>query len=90
MEEAREGDKLKVFVSYSRRDLTFTDRLFEALKARGFDVLIDRQNLPKLEDWERELLGFIQQADTVVFIVSRHSLASKVVAIGGNCWGSAR
>src|SRR5690606_6085240 len=67
-------DALKVFISYSRRDMVFADRLVEALKARGFEVLIDRQSLPKLEDWERELLGFIQQSDTVVFIVSPHSL----------------
>jgi len=57
----------------------FAHRLVEALKARGFDVKIDRQDLPKLEDWERELLNFIRQCDTVVFIVSPHSLGSPVV-----------
>ncbi|MGL1400113.1 toll/interleukin-1 receptor domain-containing protein, partial [Vibrio parahaemolyticus] len=51
-----------------------------ALEARDFDVLIDRRDLPALEDWKRELLGFIWQADTVVFITSRNSLTSKVCA----------
>jgi TIR domain len=50
-----------------------------ALKVRGFEVRIDRQDLPQLEDWERELLDFIRQADSVVLIVSPHSLASQVV-----------
>jgi formylglycine-generating enzyme required for sulfatase activity len=73
------SEKLKLFISYSRRDIVFADWLVAALKTRGFEVRIDRQDLPKLEDWERELLDFIRQADTVVFIVSPHSLASKVV-----------
>jgi hypothetical protein len=50
-----------------------------ALKVHGFEVRIDRQDLPQLEDWERELLDFIRQADSVVLIVSPHSLASQVV-----------
>ena len=29
--------KAKIFISYSRRDLGFVDRLEAALKARGFD-----------------------------------------------------
>ena len=33
--------KLKVFVSYARRDLDFADRLVAALEARGIEVLID-------------------------------------------------
>jgi formylglycine-generating enzyme required for sulfatase activity len=79
MIEADLREKLKVFISYSRRDMAFADRIANALKSRGFVVLIDRQDLPKLEDWERELLDLVRQADTVVFIVSRHSLASRVV-----------
>src|SRR5580692_7151709 len=78
---ANGGDvRLRVFISYSRRDLAFTERLVAALEARGFDVLIDRRNLPALEDWERELIGFIRQSDTIVFVVSQNSIASKVCA----------
>jgi WD40 repeat protein len=70
--------KLRVFFCYSRRDSSFADRLVAALEARGFDVLIDRRDLPKLEDWERELLDFIRRADTIVFIVSPHSATSPI------------
>jgi len=31
--------KTRVFISYSRKDMAFADRLEAALKARGFDVL---------------------------------------------------
>lgn len=34
--------KTRVFISYSRKDLAFAGRLEAALKARGFEVLIDR------------------------------------------------
>jgi hypothetical protein len=34
--------KPKVFICYSRKDQTFADRLEIALKARGFEPLIDR------------------------------------------------
>ena len=60
--------------------MPFADRLVAALDARGFEVMIDRRDLPKLEDWERELLGFIRRADTVIFVVSPHSIASKACA----------
>jgi hypothetical protein len=37
-ESANEADsKLKVFISYSRKDMAFADRLEAALKARGFE-----------------------------------------------------
>ncbi|MBV9861288.1 MAG: SUMF1/EgtB/PvdO family nonheme iron enzyme [Alphaproteobacteria bacterium] len=74
------SDQLDVFISYSRHDMAFADRLVAALEARGFEVKIDRRDLPAFEEWKRELLGFICECDTVVFIVSPHSLGSAVVA----------
>ena len=42
-ERARDSKlRTKIFISYSRRDLEFADRIAAALKARGFDTLIDR------------------------------------------------
>lgn len=49
-----------------------------ALEARGIEPRIDMRDLPKLEDWQRELLGFIREADAVVFIVSPNSISSAV------------
>ena len=60
-------NKLKVFISYSRKDLVFAERIVRALEARGLAPKIDTRDLPKLEDWRRELLGFIREADAVVF-----------------------
>jgi hypothetical protein len=75
-----QAPRFKIFISYSRADMAFADRLVAAMKQRDFEVQIDRQNLPTLEDWERELLSLIRQSDTIVFIVSPHSLTSKSCA----------
>ena len=73
---AATSEKLKVFVSYSRHDLAFTLRLVEALEARALNVLIDTRDLPLAVEFQKELLGFIRQADTVVYVVSPDSIAS--------------
>lgn len=67
---------LTVFISYSRHDLAFADRLVTSLEAAGFHVLIDRRDLPLLEEWQAELLGFIRSADTVIFVVSENAIRS--------------
>jgi len=35
-----------VFVSYSRKDSTFVQRLVEALKADGYEVWVDFEDIP--------------------------------------------
>ena len=83
LEEAQQtapGDRPKatIFISYSRRDLAFADRIDAALKARGFHTLIDRSEIYALEDWWKRIEGLIAQADTVVFILSPDAIASDV------------
>jgi hypothetical protein len=44
----RTGDaepKARIFISYSRKDMPFADRLEAALAARGFEPLIDRSEV---------------------------------------------
>lgn len=79
MAKAGEPEKLKIFISYSRRDSTEADALVEALKARGFGVTIDRRDLPFGEKWQAELAEFIRLSDTVVWLVSEASIQSKWV-----------
>ena len=70
--------KTKVFVSYSRKDMAFADKLEAALKARGFEVLIDRQEIYAFEDWWKRIEALIGGADTVVFALSPDSVQSPV------------
>ena len=70
--------KAKVFISYSRKDLVFVDRLEASLKGRGFEPLIDRTEIYAFEEWWKRIEGLIARADTVVFVLSPDSIASEV------------
>src|ERR1700722_5972983 len=69
--------KARIFISYSRKDMAFTDRLDAALKARGFEPLIDRAEIYAFEDWWKRLQALIERADTIVFVLSPDSVASR-------------
>jgi formylglycine-generating enzyme required for sulfatase activity len=70
--------KTQVFISYSRKDMAFADRLEAELKARGFEVLIDRQEIYAFEDWWKRIEVLIGRADTVVFVLSPDAVKSDV------------
>jgi WD40 repeat protein len=70
----------KVFISYSRTDVAFADRLDAALKARGFEPLIDRTEIFAFEDWWDRIEALIAQSDTVVFVLSPDAVASDICA----------
>ncbi len=76
--EAKTNTKARVFISYSRKDMAFADKLEAALKARGFEVLIDRQEIYAFEDWWKRIQALIGQADTVVFVLSPDAATSDV------------
>ena len=67
-----------VFISYSRKDSSFAQDLTNALAKSQREVWIDWQNIPRATDWLNEIYRGIENADTFVFIVSQHSLASEI------------
>jgi len=75
-----DGQKARIFISYSREDMAFTDRLEAALKERGFDPLIDRTEIYAFEDWWKRIQALIVQADTVIFVLSPSAAASRICA----------
>jgi tetratricopeptide (TPR) repeat protein len=77
-QELEGQSKAKVFISYSRRDMAFADRLESVLKARGFEPLIDRSDIYAFEEWWQRIEALIGNADTVVFVLSPDSVASDV------------
>ena len=78
MEAGTGQAKTRVFISYSRKDMAFADGLEVALKARGFEVLIDRQEIYAFEDWWKRIESLIGRADTVVFVLSPDAAKSDV------------
>ena len=72
-----QAQKMKIFVSYSRSDMTTVDLLVDALETRGFICLIDRRDLEYGEKWQGMLRDFIAEADSVVFVVTPRSVTSE-------------
>jgi WD40 repeat protein len=81
------AQKLRVFLSYSRRDSEFVARLASALEARGYLPDFDRSTHDKdnvitgisaEDDWWKRLQEMIEAADVMVFVVSPASATSKV------------
>src|SRR4029450_3168407 len=78
MAERGAGEKLKVFISYSRKDsAAFADELLAGLEGAGFAPFLDRHDIVPGEPWEARLSGLIEQSDTVVFVVSPEAVKSE-------------
>jgi hypothetical protein len=76
--EVGSGDKLKVFISYSRRDSSdFADELVAGLELAGFAPFLDRHDIAPGEPWEERLGSLIQQAETVVYVISPEAVKSE-------------
>lgn len=78
-DSSHSSEKLKIFISYSRSDMTSADALVAALESEGFTVTIDRRDLPYGEKWQGVLYEYIRDCDTVVFLVSERSIQSQWV-----------
>jgi formylglycine-generating enzyme required for sulfatase activity len=70
------GRKLKVFISYSRKDEDFAQELLAGLQLAGFEPYLDKHDIAAGEDWEARLDRLIEAADTVVFVLSPDAVAS--------------
>ena len=77
----------RVFVSYSRKDLAFVERLSRDLNQReclcDYDVVETDPNnvvvgISAEDDWWQRLQIMITRAQVVVFVLSRDSLSSRV------------
>ncbi len=77
---APSSGKMKVFISYSRRDVNFADELELALADKGFEPLVDRHDIDANEEWRRRLVDLILSCDTVVFVLTEASAGSSTCA----------
>jgi hypothetical protein len=60
-----------VFVSYSRRDREFAERVHSGLAERGKDVYTDWEDIPSWSpDYEAELFAAIDASDSCLFILT--------------------
>lgn len=71
------GQGLTVFISYSRKDAAFAQELVAGLKFGGFTPSLDTHDIAPGEDWQARLSRLIEQADTLLFVISPDAVASE-------------
>ena len=76
----KDVSSLKVFISYSRHDLDFSDQLVAVMELHGFQPSIDRVGIHGAENWEQRIGQLILEADIVVFVLSPDSTISEICA----------
>ncbi len=72
-------DNARVFLSYSRKDRERAQSIADVLRERHFGVYKDTDDILPTEEWKGRLEQLIAEADTIVFLMSPHSVASKSV-----------
>jgi hypothetical protein len=69
----------QIFISYSRKDITFVRRLAGDLEAAGYDVWWDVSDLRGGDDWVRVIPEAIRTSDHFLVVLSPNSVASEWV-----------
>ncbi len=64
----------KIFISYSRHDLLFVERLARDLQARGLDVWYDLSSLGIGTGWGKEIQTAIKQSQVFLVVLSPNSV----------------
>lgn len=65
-----------VFISYSRQDRQFVDRLARELQIAGVRTWIDTQNISAGSNWQQEIEQGLLQADVLLYIASSQASSS--------------
>lgn len=70
-------EKIRVFISYSRRDKEFVQKLHSGLTDAGVETWVDWEGIPLATDWWAEIEEAIEQSDAFIFVISPDSVQSK-------------
>lgn len=81
-EESQEPEEgaARVFLSYSRKDRERAQKIADTLRERHFGVYRDTDDILPTEEWKDRLQSLIEEADTIVFLLSPNSVHSEVCA----------
>jgi formylglycine-generating enzyme required for sulfatase activity len=66
-----------IFISYSRKDLELARPIVAALAKDNLDIWIDWEDIPKGEEFYREIYQGIEEADAFLFLVSPDACQSE-------------
>ncbi len=66
----------QVFISYSRMDKEFVQKLVGALVAGNREVWLDDRNIEPTAEWLKEIFSNIESSDNFLFVISPDSVVS--------------
>ena len=70
----------KLFISHATSDRKFVkDELVDLINALGFKAWFDKEDIPKAEYWEREILSGLESSEWIVLVMSSISAQSQWV-----------
>lgn len=68
-----------IFISYSRQDLTFVERLSNDLNTSGIRVWLDVNQILPGESWDDQIQQALEEASVVIVVLSKNSTESQAV-----------
>jgi WD40 repeat protein len=76
--ESKPGSQGSVFISYSRKDKAFVQKLNDALDNSGIQAWVDWEGIELAADWMQTISTGIQTHDAFIFVISPDSLKSEI------------
>ncbi len=68
-----------IFISYSKKDIVYAEKLINALRREGFNPWVDMEGLGAGTQWLRRLQKQIVTCDAYILVMSRNAYNSKWV-----------
>src|SRR6185436_8801123 len=68
-----------IFISYSKRDIVYAEKLINALRREGFNPWVDMEGLGAGTFWQTRLQKQIYTCDAYILIMSKNAFNSKWV-----------
>ncbi len=74
-----ERQSTKVFISYSRKDIEFAQRLVDRLRTDGIEVWIDWEQLAPGADWQKEIEKGVANSSAFIVILSPDAMRAETI-----------
>ncbi len=68
-----------IFISYSKRDIVYAEKLINALRREGFNPWVDMEGLGAGTHWQTRLQKQIYTCDVYILVMSRNAFNSRWV-----------
>ena len=81
------NENVKLFISYSRKDIQAAEKIEQKLQENGFDTWRDLSDIDPGVNWSRESANSLADSDIIVLLWSEHAATSRTVK---NEWLTAR